>query len=143
MRYEPAESSSSLFGGNSNWRGPIWFPLNYLFVEALEMYDHYYGDALTVEYPQGSGAQRTLKEIAADLSDRLCQIFYRADESGRRPVLGPHPLFAGEEWSDRLLFYEYFHGDDGSGVGASHQTGWTALVASLLQRYPRRAIKRD
>jgi hypothetical protein len=125
-----------LFGGNSNWRGPIWFPINYLMVEALRKYHHHYGDSLTVEVPQGSGNTLTLDRAADELSRRLNRIFLRSEEAGgRRPVFGGEPIFQDDPlWHDHILFYEYFHGDNGAGVGASHQTGWTALVANLLQR---------
>ncbi|HET6411322.1 MAG TPA: glucosidase [Anaeromyxobacter sp.] len=132
VRYEPAESSSELFGGNSNWRGPIWFPVNFLIVEGLQRFHHYLGDAFKVELPTGSGRYVTLSEVAADLSRRLTRIFLR-DGSGRRPCHGPSPLYRDDpHFRDLLLFHEYFHGDDGSGVGANHQTGWTGLVAKLI-----------
>ena len=134
VHYEPGESSTGLFGGNSNWRGPIWFPVNYLLIESLQKFHHYLGDAFTVEYPARSGKQATLREVAADLSRRLSRIFLR-DGSGRRPVFGGHPgLDDDPHFRDLIPFHEYFHGDDGSGVGASHQTGWTGLVAKLLQQ---------
>ena len=134
VTYEPGESSSGLFGGNSNWRGPIWFPLNYLLVESLQKFHHYLGEDFTVEMPTGSGQQRTLGEVAAELSRRLTHIFLR-DESGRRPAFGESKkLQEDPHFRDHLLFHEYFHGDSGAGVGASHQTGWTALVAKLLQQ---------
>ncbi|MEA3336290.1 MAG: glucosidase [Chloroflexota bacterium] len=133
--YQPAESDSGLFGGNSNWRGPIWFPLNYLMVEALRRHGHHYGDTLMVELPTGSGQQVTLNEAADELCRRLARLFLRDEStSGRRPVFGDEALFqADPNWRDHVLFYEYFHGDSGAGVGASHQTGWTALVAKLMQ----------
>jgi hypothetical protein len=132
--YEPAESTTPLFGGNSNWRGPIWFPVNYLVISALERYHTFFGDELTIEYPTGSGRQRTLGEIAVDLSDRLIAIFGR-DASGRRPCFGgTETLQSGPAWRDNLFFSEYFHGDNGAGLGASHQTGWTGLVADLIRR---------
>jgi hypothetical protein len=132
VRYEPGESSSGLFGGNSNWRGPIWFPINFLLIEALERFHHYYGDDLLVEHPTGSGQMVDLKRVANDLADRLIAIFLR-DRDGRRPVFGNnHLLQTDPHWRDLPLFYEYFHGDTGAGLGASHQTGWTALVAKLL-----------
>ncbi len=132
--YEPAESTTGLFGGNSNWRGPIWMPVNFLMVEALQRFHHYYGDTLTVECPTGSGRHMTLDRVAADLSRRLTRIFLR-DEFGRRPVYGRNPRFQQDPaWRDLLLFFEYFNGDTGEGLGASHQTGWTALVAKLLQQ---------
>jgi hypothetical protein len=140
--YEPAESSSGLFGGNSNWRGPIWFPINYLMIEALRKYHHHYGDSLTVEVPRGSGNRLTLGQAANELSRRLVRIFLRTSsapgkdgpDEGCRPVFGGERIFQDDpHWRDHILFYEYFHGDNGAGIGASHQTGWTALVANLLQ----------
>jgi hypothetical protein len=138
VRYEPAESSSGLFGGNSNWRGPIWFPVNYLVVESLRKYAHHYGDTLKVEIPQRSGNWLTLAEAADELSRRLIRIFQleKDGSSGetRRPVFGGEDYFQKDpHWRDYLLFYEYFHGDNGAGLGASHQTGWTALVVTLIQ----------
>jgi hypothetical protein len=142
--YEPAESTTGLFGGNSNWRGPIWFPVNYLIIESLQKFHHYFGDGFTVECPTGSGQQMTLWEVAEELSRRLARIFLR-DGSGRRPVHGGNGPFQNDpHWRDLVLFHEYFNGDDGSAVGASHQTGWTALVAKLLQQSgePRRPASR-
>ncbi len=134
LKYEPAESSSGLFGGNSNWRGPIWFPVNYLMIEALQKYHHYYGDSLQAEMPTGSGDWMSLDAVAGELSRRLMQIFLR-DEQGRRAVFGGTDYFQNDpHWRDYVLFYEYFHGDNGAGIGASHQTGWTALVAKLIQQ---------
>jgi hypothetical protein len=134
VRYEPAESSSGLFGGNSNWRGPIWFPINYLLIEALQKFHHYLGDDFKVECPTSSGQLMTLAEVAAELSRRLSRIFLR-DERGRRPVCGDMDAFQNDpHWRDLILFHECFHGDNGGGIGASHQTGWTALVAKLLQQ---------
>jgi hypothetical protein len=134
VRYEPAESSSGLFGGNSNWRGPIWFPVNFLLIESLQKFHHYLGDEFKVEFPTGSGKQLTLAEIAAELSRRLSSIFLR-DRAGARPVFGKDErLQRDPHFRDYLLFHEYFDGDSGSGVGASHQTGWTGLVAKLLQQ---------
>ena len=134
--YEPGESMTALFGGNSNWRGPIWMPVNYLLVEALERYHHFYGDKLRVECPTGSGRLMNLREVARELARRLAQIF-RADESGRRICHGPSERFAQDpHWRELVLYYEYFHGDDGHGLGASHQTGWTALVTRLLKDCP-------
>ena len=133
VRYEPAESSDRLFGGNSNWRGPIWMPVNYLIIESLQKFHHYYGDDFKVECPTGSGEFLTLEQIAAELGRRLTRLFLR-DESGERPVLKYHPKLAGDpHFKDLVLFHEYFHGDTGRGVGASHQTGWTGLVAKLIQ----------
>lgn len=130
--YQPAESRTPMYGGNSNWRGPVWFPTNYLAIRALLQYDQFVGGEALVEYPTGSGQQRTLREVAQDLADRLVSIWL-PDNDGRRPVFGGSRLFQEDSaWNDNLLFYEYFHGDDGAGLGASHQTGWTALVADLL-----------
>jgi len=130
--YEPAESNTGLFGGNSNWRGPIWFPVNYLIIESLQTFHHFYGDQLKLEFPTGSGNYLNLEEIAIALSKRLTSIFLR-DDHGRRPVHGTIEKFQRDpNWRDLVLFYEYFHGDTGAGIGASHQTGWTGLVANLL-----------
>jgi hypothetical protein len=130
--YEPAESTTGLFGGNSNWRGPVWFPVNYLLIEALQKFHRYLGEEFTVECPTGSGQMHTLDEVAAMISQRLEALFLR-DQDGRRPVLGPNPVFQHDPyWKDLVPFFEYFHGDTGAGVGASHQTGWTALVAKLI-----------
>jgi hypothetical protein len=132
--YEPAESSSGLFGGNSNWRGPIWFPVNYLLIESLQKFHHYFGDDLRIECPTNSGNLMNLWEVSQELSRRLSHIFLK-DENGKRPVYGNLEKFQEDEnWRDLILFHEYFHGDNGSGVGASHQTGWTGLVAKLLQQ---------
>jgi hypothetical protein len=132
VEYVPGESRDGLFGGNSNWRGPVWFPLNYLLIEALERYHHFYHDTLTVECPTGSGRMMTLDEVARELRQRLANLFL-ADEEGRRPCHGGERRFAEDpHWRDLLLFHEYFHGDDGRGLGASHQTGWTALSALIL-----------
>ena len=134
VSYLPAESDSSMFGGNSNWRGPIWFPVNYLIVEALERYHYFYGDSFQVECPTGCGNMMNLDEVARELSHRLTSIF-RRDETGRRPVHREDPRYAEDpHWKDLILFYEYFHGDNGRGVGASHQTGWTSLVSQLLEK---------
>jgi hypothetical protein len=134
--YEPGESTTGLFGGNSNWRGPIWFPLNFLLIEALQKFHHYLGDGFTIECPSGSGTMMTLGDVARELSRRLSRLFLR-DASGRRPVYGEHDrLQRDPHWRDLILFHEYFHGDTGAGLGASHQTGWTALVAKLLQQTP-------
>jgi Glycosyl hydrolase family 63 C-terminal domain len=132
--YEPAESTTALFGGNSNWRGPIWFPLNYLIIESLQKFHYYFGDSFQIECPTGSGQMMDLGQVAAEISRRLSHIFLR-DTEGRRPVFGGSEKFqADPNWRDRILFYEYFHGDNGAGIGASHQTGWTGLVAKLLQQ---------
>ncbi len=134
INYEPAESTTSQFGGNSNWRGPVWFPVNYLMIESLQKFHHYFGDQMQVEFPTGSGVKKNLAEVACLLSRRLSHLFLR-DEHGRRPVFGGAEKFQTDpHFRDHLLFYEYFHGDNGAGIGASHQTGWTALVAKLLQQ---------
>ena len=131
--YEPAESTTGLFGGNSNWRGPIWFPVNYLLIESIQKFHYYFGDDYLVECPAGSGRMLTLWEIATELSQRLSSIFLRRD--GRRAVYGTSERFQRDpHWRDLILFHEYFHGDNGSGLGASHQTGWTAIVAKLLEQ---------
>jgi hypothetical protein len=140
--YEPGESTSGRFGGNSNWRGPIWFPLNYLLVEALERYHHFYGDTLKVECPTGSGKWMDLAEVAQELGSRLTRLFL-PDADGRRPCHGDDRRFADDpHWRDLVLFHEYFHGDSGRGLGASHQTGWTALVTRLLDEMERRKERR-
>jgi hypothetical protein len=137
--YQPGESNSNLFGGNSNWRGPIWFPVNYLLIESLQKFHHYYGDDFKIECPTGSGQFMTINEVANELSRRLTRIFLR-DENGRRPAFGAiDKLQHDPHFRDHLLFSEYFHGDTGRGVGASHQTGWTGLIAKLLQ--PRKEEK--
>lgn len=133
VKYLPAESDSDMFGGNSNWRGPIWFPINFLIIESLQRFHFYFGDDYKIEYPKGSHEMHHLNEIAEDVSKRLCKIFLR-DENGRRAFNGDYEKLQNDpEFRDYILFYEYFHGDTGRGVGASHQTGWTALVAKLLQ----------
>jgi hypothetical protein len=133
VEYDPAEGTSGLFGGNSNWRGPIWFPVNFLLIEALERYDHFYGPSFRVECPVGSGQMLTLGEVARELSTRLVRLFV-PDERGDRPVHGGAARYATDpHWRDLVLFNEYFHGDTGRGIGASHQTGWTALVARCVE----------
>jgi len=132
LDYEPGESRTKLFGGNSNWRGPIWFPLNYLIIESLHRFHSYFGDSFQVECPTGSGRMMNLREVSLELARRLSRIFLPGDE-GRRPVAGPYSIFRDDpHWRDLMLFHEYFHGDTGAGLGASHQTGWTGLVAKLL-----------
>jgi len=132
--YEPGESTTDLFGGNSNWRGPIWLPVNFLIIEALQRYYHYYGDKVKVECPTGSGKLMNLGQVATDLSHRLTRLF-TPDANGRRPAHGGNALFQQDpNWKDLVLFYEYFHGDTGAGLGASHQTGWTGLIAKLMQQ---------
>jgi hypothetical protein len=132
--YEPAESTTAMFGGNSNWRGPLWFPLNYLVISALERYHRFFGDEFTIEYPTGSGIQLTLDKVAADLQDRLISIFTRGPD-GRRPCFGgTERLQHDPAWHDNLVFSEYFHGDNGAAIGAAHQTGWTGLIADVIRR---------
>jgi hypothetical protein len=134
VSYEPAESQSGMFGGNSNWRGPVWFPINYLAIESLQKFFHYYGPDVKVECPRGSQRNMDLWEVASELSRRLISIF-QENEHGLRPVFGPHEKFQLDpNWNDCLLFHEYFHGNTGAGLGASHQTGWTGLVAKLIQQ---------
>jgi hypothetical protein len=129
--YDPAESTNNLFGGNSNWRGPVWMPINYLLIQSLYNFHEYYTDEFRVEYPTGSGSFHSLTEIADALCTRLKSIFL-PDANGERPVNGGHPKLNHDPWfKDYILFYEYFHGDTGKGLGASHQTGWTGLVAML------------
>jgi hypothetical protein len=134
VNYEPAESATGTFGGNSNWRGPIWFPVNYLLVESLQKYHHYYGDDFKLPCPTGSNNQTDLWQVAAEISRRLTHIFLR-DDAGRRPVYGDAEVFQSDPyWRDLVLFYEFFHGDNGAGLGANHQTGWTGLVAKMIQQ---------
>jgi hypothetical protein len=134
LDYEPAESTSGLFGGNSNWRGPVWFPINYLLVQTLRVYDRYFGAAFTVEFPTGSGTELDLGRVADELAGRLVGIFLER-EDGTRPVFGGYELFQHDPaWHDLIPFHEYFHADTGAGLGASHQTGWTGLVADLIIR---------
>jgi hypothetical protein len=131
--YEPGESHTWLFGGNSNWRGPVWMPVNYLLVEALQRYHHFYGDELRVECPTGSGKWMTLDEVARELARRLASLF-QPDAKGARPCHGDDARYANDpHWRDLVLFHEYFHADTGRGVGATHQTGWTALVIRLIE----------
>ena len=132
--YEPSESSTGLFGGNSNWRGPIWFPINFLLIESLQKFHHFYGESVSVDLPTGSGRQVSLWDAAAEISRRLTRIFLRSEE-GKRPVFGGLDKFQTDpEWRDHIYFHEYFHGDNGAGIGASHQTGWTGLVAKLIEQ---------
>jgi hypothetical protein len=134
VKYEPGESETGLFGGNSNWRGPIWFPTNFLIIESLQRFHHYYGDDFKVEYPTGSGKKFTLREIATDLSNRLISLF-KPDATGNRPAHGTNKKMQTDpHFKNYLLFNEYFHGDSGAGLGAGHQTGWTGLVAKLIQQ---------
>jgi hypothetical protein len=132
--YEPAESTTGLFGGNSNWRGPVWFPVNFLLIESLQKFHHYYGNEFRVEFPTGSGEMKTLWDVAAEISRRLTRLFLRGADC-RRPAYGDTANFRQDpHWRDLILFYEYFHGDSGAGLGANHQTGWTGLVAKLLEQ---------
>jgi hypothetical protein len=134
VHYAPGESDSGVFGGNSNWRGPVWFPVNYLLIEALRRYHRFYGDSLTVECPTGSNQRLTLGAVADEIERRLVSLFL-PDARGRRPCHGQSPRHASDpHFAGLLLFHEYFHGDDGCGLGASHQTGWTALVANMVER---------
>ncbi|RYY10328.1 MAG: glucosidase, partial [Cytophagaceae bacterium] len=132
--YQPAESSTDLFGGNSNWRGPIWLPINFLIIESLQRFHHYYGDDFKVEYPTHSGQYATLLEVADALTARLTKLFLRDPATGRRACFGDSELLQHDpNFKDNLFFHEYFNGDNGHGLGASHQTGWTGLIAKLLQ----------
>ncbi len=134
VEYEPGESRSGMFGGNSNWRGPVWFPVNYLLIEALQKFDHFFGDSFKIEFPTGSGKELTLWQVSQELEKRLCKIFLR-DEHGKRALHGKYDKFQTDKhWRDHLLFYEYFNGDNGTGLGASHQTGWTGLIGKLLKQ---------
>jgi hypothetical protein len=137
VRYLPAESDTGMFGGNSNWRGPIWMPVNVLLIRALLQYYLYFGDSFKIECPTGSGHVMNLFEVAREIANRLTRIFLR-DDAGRRPVFGGAEKFQIDPyWRDHLLFYEYFHGDNGAGIGASHQRGWTGAVAALIQLFGR------
>jgi len=141
LDYEPAESTTVLFGGNSNWRGPVWFPLNVLLIEALQKHHFYLGDDFKVELPAGSGKTMTLWEVTTDLSYRLIRLFLK-DDAGRRPVHGDRRKFQTDpHWRDLILFHEYFDGNTGAGLGASHQTGWTGVVAKLIQQYGEYALQ--
>jgi hypothetical protein len=136
VNYLPAESDSNIFGGNSNWRGPIWMPMNALLIRALLLFYLYYGDSFKVECPTGSGHWMNLFDVARDIANRLIRIFLR--ESGQRPLYGGNHKFQTDpHWKDYLLFYEYFHGDNGAGLGASHQTGWTGLIAKMIEIFGR------
>ena len=137
VNYLPAESDTGMFGGNSNWRGPIWMPVNALLIRALMSFYLYYGDNFKIECPTGSGKVMNLFQVAREIANRLTRIFLR-DQSGRRPVYGGTEKFQTDPyWRDHILFYEYFHGDNGAGLGASHQTGWTGLVAKLIEIFGR------
>jgi hypothetical protein len=138
VKYLPGESDSNMFGGNSNWRGPIWMPTNFLLIESLQRFHHYYGDDFKVEYPTRSGKYFTLNEISDELTRRLSSIFLR-DEKGRRAVFGNCDKMQDDPYfKDYILFFEYFNGDNGTGLGASHQTGWTGLIGKLLM--PRKVV---
>jgi hypothetical protein len=135
VQYEPAESTTRLFGGNSNWRGPVWMPVNALLVRSLLLLYQYYGDSFKIECPTGSGVEKNLFEVAHEIGERLANIF-RINEKGLRPVYGDAETFQKDpHWKDLLLFYEYFHGDNGAGIGASHQTGWTGIIARFLHLF--------
>jgi hypothetical protein len=143
--YLPAESNTGMFGGNSNWRGPVWMPVNALIIRALLNFHLYYGDNFTIECPTGSGKMMNLFEVSKDIANRLTRTFTR-DEHGRRPVYGGSEKFQSDpHWRDHILFYEYFHGNNGAGLGASHQTGWTGVVAKLIQLFglldPKKALE--
>ena len=133
VQYEPAESPSGMFGGNSNWRGPVWFPLNYLILEALQNFYNYLGDDFKIEFPTGSGNYKNLYEVSVAIATRMMSIFLK-DESGDRPVFGRMEKFQNDPyWRDYVFFHEYFNGDNGAGLGSSHQTGWTGVVAHMIQ----------
>jgi len=132
IQYEPGESSSSMFGGNSNWRGPIWLPLNYLIINSLRKYYEYYGDTYTYKFPAGSGKKMNLKQIANQLTKRILNIFKRNEEGKFQYHADDQSCWTEEHFKEHHLFYEFFHGDSGRGLGASHQTGWTALIINLL-----------
>ncbi|MCB1113345.1 MAG: glucosidase [Chlamydiia bacterium] len=141
LDYEPAESTTPLFGGNSNWRGPVWFPLNYLLFESLQKFDYYYGDKFLVEFPAGSGKKASLWEVSLELSRRLATLFLK-DKDGKRPIYANRKKFQDDpHWKDYILFFEYFNGDTGEGLGASHQAGWTAIIAKLIHQYGKYAIE--
>jgi len=141
VEYTPAEATTSVYGGNSNWRGPIWMPMNFLIIESLQRFHEYYTDDFKVEFPTNSGQYLTLNEIADEISKRLSKIFLR-DENGRRAVFGDNEKMQHDpDFNNYILFCEYFHGDTGKGLGASHQTGWTGLIANLLQPRTKQNIK--
>jgi hypothetical protein len=149
--YLPAESNTGMFGGNSNWRGPVWMPVNAMVIRALLNFYLYYGDNFKIECPTGSGRMMNLFEVSKEISDRLTKTFLRdpstsSGQAGRRPVYGGTEKFQTDPlWRDHILFYEYFHGDNGAGLGASHQTGWTGLVAKMIQLFgfldPKKALE--
>ena len=132
MKYEPAESSTGLFGGNSNWRGPVWVPMNYLIIESLKEFDKYYGKEVKIQCPTGGNKKVDMGQVAKDISNHLISIFQKASDNSR-PVHSDHPIYKNDpHFQDLILFYEYFHGDSGRGVGATHQTGWTGVIAELI-----------
>ncbi|HKK46425.1 MAG TPA: hypothetical protein VJ964_12950, partial [Balneolaceae bacterium] len=140
IRYSPAESRTEMYGGNSNWRGPVWFPLNYLLIESLQKFDYYYGDKIEIEFPTGSDQKLNLWDISGELSKRLMQLFLK-DEENNRPIFGDNKKMQSDpHFRNYLLFHEYFHGENGRGLGASHQTGWTALVAKLIQQSQQKSV---
>jgi hypothetical protein len=135
IQYDPGDSTSDIFGGNSNWRGPVWLPINFMIIQSIRKYGKFYGDSLTVECPTGSGNHMNLCQVADELTRRVISLFEK-DKNGSRRLYGPYNWFYQQaENKDLVLFYEYFHGDSGKGLGASHQTGWTALVAELIREY--------
>lgn len=143
LDYEPAESTCDIYGGNSNWRGPIWFPINYLFIETIQKFNYYYGDSFQVECPVGSGKKLNLWEVSTEISSRLIKIFLK-DENGHRPVYGEIEKFQTDpHWKDYIFFHEYFHGENGAGLGANHQTGWTGLVAKMIQQYGKFVLQHE
>jgi hypothetical protein len=142
LAYAPAESLTGMYGGNSNWRGPIWFPINFLLIESLQKYHYWLGSGFTVECPTGTGPKMNLWQVAAEIERRLVSIFERDPTSGQRPVYGGTEVFQTDpHWRDYILFFEYFHGDNGAGLGASHQTGWTGLTAKLIQQLAEHASR--
>ncbi|HEV7620079.1 MAG TPA: glucosidase, partial [Flavisolibacter sp.] len=135
ISYDPGDSTSDIFGGNSNWRGPVWMPINFLIIQSIRKYGKFYGDNLLVEYPSRSGNKMNLCEVANELTERIISLFLK-DKDGNRRFYGTHNWFYEQKGNeDLVLFYEYFHGDSGKGLGASHQTGWTALIAELISEY--------
>lgn len=140
IQYDPGDSTSDLFGGNSNWRGPVWMPINYLIIQSIRSYGEFYGDSLQIEYPTGSGKKINLSQVAVELTKRVISLFER-DEKGDRRFNGEYSWFYKQPGNEHLvLFYEYFNGDNGKGIGANHQTGWTALVAELISEYGEREV---
>jgi len=143
VKYTPAESETHMFGGNSNWRGPIWLPVNYLFIDCLQKINNFYGENFKMEYPTGSGIKKNFLEIKQDLQQRIVNLFV-PDKNGNRPIHGGDQRWAKDpHWKDYILFYEYFHGDNGRGCGANHQTGWTSLVCNMLQDIGKKRIQQQ